>query len=121
MQENRKESQKFIKNDQYFTVCVYTFVLVILCTIGIKAIISFDQTRAFFWRSDPGAGSVPDRPFDRVYFKPICKGGEQFPHQAFKKDKSEAYKRKSGVGGFHVYRISDRIGAIDHNTDLRAS
>ena len=48
MQENRKESQKFIKNDQYFTVCVYTFVLVILCTIGIKAIISFDQTRAFF-------------------------------------------------------------------------
>ena len=48
MQENRKENQKFIKNDQYFTVCVYTFILVILCTVVIKAIISFDQTRAFF-------------------------------------------------------------------------
>ena len=48
MQEKRKESQKFIKNDKYFTVCVYTFVLVIFCTAVIKAIISFDQTRAFF-------------------------------------------------------------------------
>lgn len=42
------ENQKFIKNDQYFTLCIYIFVLVVSCAVAIKAIISFDQTRAFF-------------------------------------------------------------------------
>lgn len=42
------ENQKFMKNDQYFTVCIYLFVLVLGSAVGIKAIISFDQTRAFF-------------------------------------------------------------------------
>lgn len=42
------ENQKFIKNDQYFTICIYTFVLVVFCTIAIKVIISFDQTKEAF-------------------------------------------------------------------------
>lgn len=42
------QNQKFMKNDQYFTVCIYTFVLVVCCSVAIKAIISFDQTKAFF-------------------------------------------------------------------------
>lgn len=41
------ENQKFIKNDQYFTVCIYTFVLVMACAVAIKAIISFNETKAF--------------------------------------------------------------------------
>lgn len=42
------ENQKFIKNDQYFTVCIYVFVLAVVCAIAIKAIISMDQTKALF-------------------------------------------------------------------------
>lgn len=42
------ENQKFIKNDQYFTLCIYVFVLVVACAVAIKAITSFDQTKAFF-------------------------------------------------------------------------
>lgn len=42
------ENQKFVKNDQYFTVCIYVFVLVVCSAVAIKAIISIDQTRAFF-------------------------------------------------------------------------
>lgn len=42
------ENHKFVKNDQYFTVCIYTFVLVVASALAIKAIVSFDQTRVFF-------------------------------------------------------------------------
>lgn len=42
------EKQKFVKNDQYFTVCIYAFVLVLACAITIKAIVDVDQTKAFF-------------------------------------------------------------------------
>lgn len=41
------ENHKFVKNDQYFTVCIYAFALVVICAVAIKAVISFDQTRAF--------------------------------------------------------------------------
>ena len=39
--------QKFIRNDRYFTICVYTFLLVVASTVAIKAIFSFGQTKAF--------------------------------------------------------------------------
>lgn len=42
------EKQKFVKNDQYFTVCIYAFVLVLACAIAIKAIIDVNETKAFF-------------------------------------------------------------------------
>lgn len=42
------ENQKFIKNDQYFTMCIYIFVLVVACAAAVKAIISLDETKAFF-------------------------------------------------------------------------
>ena len=45
----QERPQKFLKNDRYFTICIYTFVLVVACTVAIKAIISFDQTRAFLY------------------------------------------------------------------------
>ncbi|MDD3796663.1 MAG: AI-2E family transporter, partial [Lachnospiraceae bacterium] len=41
------KNQRFIRNDQYFTVCVYTFILVVFCAIAIKAIVSFSETQAF--------------------------------------------------------------------------
>ncbi len=41
------ENHKFVKNDQYFTVCIYAFVLVVACAVAIKAVVSFDQTKAF--------------------------------------------------------------------------
>ena len=42
------ENQKFIKNDQYFRLCIYIFVLVVACAVAVKAIISIDETKAFF-------------------------------------------------------------------------
>lgn len=41
------EKQKFVKNDQYFTVCIYAFVLVLACAVAIKAIMDVDETKAF--------------------------------------------------------------------------
>ena len=41
------KNQKFIKNDQYFTLCIYVFVLVVACAVAIKAITDFEQTKAF--------------------------------------------------------------------------
>lgn len=42
------EKQKFVKNDQYFTVCIYAFVLVVACVVAVKAIMDLDETKAFF-------------------------------------------------------------------------
>lgn len=39
---------KFLKNNLYFTICIYVFLLVVLCAIAVQAIVSFKQTRAFF-------------------------------------------------------------------------
>ena len=41
------EPQKFIRNNRYFTICIYAFILVVISTIAIKAIISFGTTKAF--------------------------------------------------------------------------
>ena len=38
---------RFLKNNRYFTICVYAFLLVVASTIAIKAIIDFERTRAF--------------------------------------------------------------------------
>ncbi len=38
--------QKFIKNDRYFTITIYAFLLVLASAIVIKAIVNFAQTRA---------------------------------------------------------------------------
>ena len=47
---------RFLRNDRYFTICVYTFILVVCCTIAIKAIISFDQTRKFLFEVGRAVG-----------------------------------------------------------------
>lgn len=41
------EKQKFVKNDQYFTVCIYAFVLVVACVAAVKAIMDLEETKAF--------------------------------------------------------------------------
>ena len=41
------KKHQFIKNNRYFTICIYAFLLVVASTIAIKAIISFSQTKAF--------------------------------------------------------------------------
>ena len=46
--EQHNQKHKFIKNNRYFTICIYAFLLVVVSAIAIKAIISFAQTRAFF-------------------------------------------------------------------------
>ena len=38
----------FQKNDHFFSLCIYIFLLVLASAIAIKAIFSFGQTRAFF-------------------------------------------------------------------------
>ena len=42
------EGQKFIRNSRYFTISIYAFVLVVLSTIAIKLIVSFESTKALF-------------------------------------------------------------------------
>ena len=37
----RDNRHKFIKNNHYFTICIYIFLLVVLSAIAIKAIFSF--------------------------------------------------------------------------------
>ena len=45
----RDNRHKFIKNNHYFTICIYIFLLVVLSAIAIKAIFSFAQTKAFIF------------------------------------------------------------------------
>lgn len=40
------ESQRFIKNNRYFTICIYGLVMLILSAIIFKAIIDIDKTKA---------------------------------------------------------------------------
>ncbi len=42
------EKQKFIRNNRYFTICVYAFALVVVSTIAIRAIVSIKDTKNFF-------------------------------------------------------------------------
>ena len=42
------QSQRFIKNNQYFTICIYGGVMVLISAIIFKGIIDIDQTKAWF-------------------------------------------------------------------------
>ena len=72
------ENQKFIKNDQYFTVCIYTFVLVVACTIAIKAIISIDQTKAFLGGVFRAVGPFLIALLIAYILNPFIKGVQRF-------------------------------------------
>ena len=37
---------KLIRNDYYLTICCYAFILVVICTVAIKMIFSYDATKA---------------------------------------------------------------------------
>ncbi|MDO4297844.1 MAG: AI-2E family transporter [Lachnospiraceae bacterium] len=43
----KKESQRFIKNSRYFTICIYGLVMIIVSAIIFKAIIDFETTKAW--------------------------------------------------------------------------
>lgn len=40
--------QKFIRNNKYFTICIYAFILVVISTIAIRAIVQVKDTTSFF-------------------------------------------------------------------------
>lgn len=42
------QSQRFIKNNRYFTICVYALVMLLLSAIIFKCIIDFKETKAWF-------------------------------------------------------------------------
>lgn len=42
------QSQRFIKNNRYFTICIYSLIMVVLSAIIFKAIIDFDKTKLWF-------------------------------------------------------------------------
>lgn len=44
----KRESQRFIKNSIYFTICIYAAIMAIITATVIKLIIDFDTTRAWF-------------------------------------------------------------------------
>lgn len=83
------ENQKFIKNDQYFTVCIYTFVLVVVCTIAIKAIISMDQTKAFFGGLFRAVGPFLIALLIAYILNPFVKGVQRFVRKRWPKLKEK--------------------------------
>ena len=42
------QSQKFIKNNKYFTISIYALVVILVSAVILKAVIDFDTTRAWF-------------------------------------------------------------------------
>lgn len=42
------QSQRFIKNNRYFTICIYGFIMVLLSAITFKAIIDIEETKKWF-------------------------------------------------------------------------
>ena len=83
------ENQKFIKNDQYFTVCIYTFVLVVVCTIAIKAIISINQTKAFFGGLFRAVGTFLIALLIAYILNPFVKGVQRFVRKRWPKLKEK--------------------------------
>ena len=83
------ENQKFIKNDQYFTVCIYTFVLVVVCTIAIKAIISINQTKAFFGGLFRAVGPFLIALLIAYILNPFVKGVQRFVRKRWPKLKEK--------------------------------
>ncbi len=43
-----QKKQRFIKNNQYFTICIYAGVMVLIAAIIFKCVIDFDKTKAWF-------------------------------------------------------------------------
>ena len=43
-----QDGHHFLKNNKYFTICVYAFFLVVVCAVVVRAIFSANATRAFF-------------------------------------------------------------------------
>lgn len=41
------ESQRFIKNNRYFTICIYALIMIIVSAVVFKAIIDFKTTKAW--------------------------------------------------------------------------
>ncbi len=46
--KSREHGQKFIRNNKYFTICIYAFILVVASTIAIRAIVQVKDTTTFF-------------------------------------------------------------------------
>ena len=41
------KSQRFIKNNQYFTICIYAAVMMVICAVIFKCIIDIEKTKAW--------------------------------------------------------------------------
>lgn len=42
------ESQRFIRNNRYFTICIYAFIMICISGVLLKTIIDFQTTKAWF-------------------------------------------------------------------------
>lgn len=49
MQDNAADGrrQRFIKNNQYFTICIYCGIMMLICAVIFKCIIDIDKTKAW--------------------------------------------------------------------------
>ena len=79
------QKQKFIKNDRYFTICIYTFFLVVASTIAIKAIISFAQTQKFLLGLCRAVSPFLIALLIAYILKPFVYAVNRFMKKAFKK------------------------------------
>lgn len=44
----RGQSQRFLKNSRYFTICIYALIMVVLSAIIFKSVIDFQETKKWF-------------------------------------------------------------------------
>jgi predicted PurR-regulated permease PerM len=45
--DNEEKGQRFIKNNQYFTICIYGGIMVLISSVIIKCVMDFEQTKAW--------------------------------------------------------------------------
>lgn len=85
LEQPQDEPQKFLKNNKYFTICIYAFVLVVASTIMIRAIILPNQTRHFFAGLIRAVGPFLIALLIAYILMPFVRGINRLLHRCFKK------------------------------------
>ena len=85
LEKPQDEPQKFLKNNKYFTICIYAFALVVASTIVIRAIILADQTRTFFGGLIRAVGPFLIALLIAYILMPFVRAVNRLLHRCFKK------------------------------------
>ena len=85
LEKPKDEPQKFLKNNKYFTICIYALILVVASTGVIRAIILADQTRNFFGGLIRAVGPFLIALLIAYILMPFVRAVNRLLHRSFKK------------------------------------